>query len=127
MRAMRSDAPRRVNYMIPCLRVRQDASGALAHVPEPNLAPYQTSESWWGSVMRDWRVRKSRVFHDPLSFHSSETIVIACEDCALRREFVTADVVKTYGGKYYLSYLRYDLAVCPQHKSFADCKVRFVR
>lgn len=46
---------------------------------------------------------------------------------SLRREFVTADVVRQYGRKYYLSYLRYDLAVCPQMKSFRECRVRYVR
>ena len=47
------------------------------------------------------------------------------EECKLRREFHTAELLPIYGADYRMVYLRYDLAECPAHRKFNECEVRY--
>ena len=76
--------------------------------------------------MNDWRTpRQTRHHFDRLGEHLCASVVIACEDCKLRRKFHTAELLAIYGTEYRMVYLRYDLAVCPAHRKFNECGVHY--
>jgi hypothetical protein len=125
-------APRRprarpgVDYALPRLRVVLDSGGTLMTALPPRPHTPGGNEGWWQAVMNDWRTPRQRRHHfDRLGEHLWETIVVACEECSLYREFSTAELLAIYGADYRMLYLRYEIAECPAGKNINQCGVRY--
>src|SRR4051794_22302321 len=71
------------------------------------------------------RSRPTRYHFNTLGEHSGATLTIECEQCSLRREFQTNELLAFYGAEYRMVFLRYDLAACPAGKRHKDCGVRY--
>jgi hypothetical protein len=54
-------------------------------------------------------------------------VIIACDDCSLRREYATEELRQLFPATYWMAHLRYDLARCPRRRRLRECKVRYVR
>jgi hypothetical protein len=72
-------------------------------------------------------MRTTRHHFDLLGEYQAATVVVGCDECQLRREFQTADLLNLYGPEYRMVYLRYDIADCPAAKTFSQCGVRYPR
>jgi hypothetical protein len=105
-----------------------DSGGTFLAALQPRPHGPGGDDGWWQAVMNDWRTpRQTRHHFDRLGEHLGVSIVVACDECILRREFQTAELLAIYGPDYRMVYLRYDIAECPARKSFTECEVRYPR
>jgi hypothetical protein len=73
-----------------------------------------------------WRTpRQTRHHHDRLGEHLGATVVIACEECKLRREFHTAELLAIYGAHYEWFTCGMTSRSCPARRKFDECEVRY--